>query len=243
MNRIITVTGNDASGCNTITRTCDMKEWNGFTQAMAYNNTYCPAITKVIFSRGTKTVEVKKMVGRVDADGKPVEKPTDAGKLKAWMKLKIVWKKSNETRNLLVTRCEFADGTKVKVLSSEGEQIFDADGNVLETAKVSGIAMALAKRMLGSCEVVKDKNGNEIETNEIYGNGFGRRIDAILKSSYDCQESPKKADEARKAKKAANLAKQKEIQEKAAKRRAEHPSQYALLKQMADGIAAIQGNK
>lgn len=206
------------------------------------NNTYCTAIKKVLFSRGAKdvVVSVSDDSYRMNANGEKVEKPdaSDAKAYKMWLRLpKNPANKSIEHRKLLVTTVDFEDNTRVTVMSSDSEPIYNAEGVVLESAKISGIAMAIAKRLLGTYEVV-EKDGKLVKTNTITGNGFNRRINKILKMSYDVQEDGAKNAALKKQKKEANVQKQIDEHRAAVERKRNHPSQYALLKSIADKLCS-----
>lgn len=142
--------------------------WNKFVEDMAWNNTYCPEISRVIYNIGTKAYP------EVDDKGKRVK--DENGKVKMTEAVKV-----------LTTVVFFDDGTKVTVTNSEHDGVQFVEVPVSkepnapkvvvadEASKENGLVYAIAKRMIGYAD----------EKGTIVGDGFGRKLRAVVKGAYD----------------------------------------------------------
>lgn len=147
---------------------------------------YLPVITRVIYNTGTKVLkshEEEKTYDEVNQKtGETVTKTA---------KHKVV----DESRKVLATIVEFADGSKSAVTNSEHDSasLFDADGNPTREAKEAGFVYAVIKRVLCGqlTENLDGTLGCEMK-------GFGRILADYVDNAYDCQQA-KKDNAAKKA--------------------------------------------
>lgn len=185
---------------------------------------YLPAVTRVLFNAGTKVVR-SHLENKTydDVNQKTGEKTTKT----------VLHKVIDESRPVLATIVEFADGTKSEVISSvhDSAKLLDADGKVTREAKEAGFVYALAKRMLvGRYACAESHDGLTYEAA-----GFGRELASYIDNAYDCQQA--KHDNA--AKKAAAVKAHAE-RKAAADAKPKHQSLAATVDKLAEAVARLE---
>lgn len=149
-----------------------------------------PAIKRIIFNTGTKTVKPAKK----DETGKVIEEAV--------------------TRPALATIIEYIDGSKVSVVNSETDPLhLDDNGRPSEQDKENGIAHALAKTLLAS--KIKDGQLGSCSRDTA---GYGRIMRDLVKNAYDQQEERAKREAAKAKAKAEHDARQEAAKANKAKR-------------------------
>jgi hypothetical protein len=137
-----------------------------------------PGISRVQFN--LKTTDTRPVL---DADGKPVT--DEKGRVK---------RETFDVTPVLATIVYFTDGTKCTVVNSDADavEVVDvklSDGTTVkaasETSKERAVVYAIVKRLLGKVGRT-DKQG-KFHSNEIDGNGFGRKLRDIVAGAYDEQ--------------------------------------------------------
>lgn len=137
-----------------------------------------PGISRVQFN--LKTTSTRPVIG---LDGKPVV--DDKGRVK---------RETFAVTPVLATIVYFTDGTKCTVVNSEAdpvevEDVKMADGTIVKAAtaasKERALVYALVKRLLG--KVGKTDRNGRFHSNEIDGNGFGRKLRDMVENGYDEQ--------------------------------------------------------
>lgn len=178
----------------------------GMFMSLNSNNTYMPAINRIIYNVG------KKAYPKHDANGHKIKENG-----------KIVM---SEPMDVLSTVVFFVDGTKVVVTNNEHDGIeletkTVADGITVKVAsersKEIGLMYALVKRLMG----LPDENGT------IKPHGFINAIQKFVRNAYDTKlESAKKAYNDKLAKEAAK--------QKAAEPKAKNPSLAQVVNDLND---------
>lgn len=141
---------------------------------VAYNGTYSPALSRVIFNVGTKSYPI------LDDNGKR-QKDKDGN---------VVY---GEPKRVLTTIIYFADATKCVVTNSEHDGVtFNDDGTATDISKEMGVVYCFVKRMNSTI----DANGNAI------GNGFGTKLHKVVTNAYDTVREERKNKELKAAAKA-----------------------------------------
>lgn len=166
--------------------------WREFLKSMDKNNTFCPAVSNVIFNLKTSQTVAKK-----DENGKPI---LDA-------KGRAVREQVALVNPVLATTVMFSDGTKTTVVNSLNDKVqteqkevilktAKPDGSTVETktgkfatvatdaAKEAGLVYAIVKRLVG-VQKTDEKTGRK--TDVIVGNGFGRKLKDLTEMAYDTQ--------------------------------------------------------
>lgn len=148
-----------------------------------------PAIKRIIFNTGNKTVKPAKK----DETGKVIEEAV--------------------TRPALATIIEYIDGSKVSVVNSETDPLhLDENGRPSEQDKENGIAHAIAKTLLASR--IKDGQLGSCTRDTA---GYGRIMRELVKTAYDQQDERAKREAAKAKAKAEHEARQAAAKENKAK--------------------------
>lgn len=171
----------DVTEFGDISRVADEKVWGAFIKSMCRNNTFCPAVKRVIFNLGTKND--RKVLGTTVffSDG---------------TKTSVI---NSENDGLT-----FVDATKEVVKVDETGKSYTVKEPLgftvaSDASKEMGLVYAIVKRMFGTQEINK-KTGKP--TDVIIGNGFGRKLRDLVEAGYDTQLEDYKNKEAKKAAKA-----------------------------------------
>ena len=177
---------------------------------------YVPTITRVIYNTGTKVLKSHDEEKTYDeVNQKTGEKVTKTATHKV----------ADETRRVLATIVEFADGSKSTVTNSEHDSasLFDADGNPTREAKEMGFVYAVIKRVLCG-QLTENVDG----TLSCEMKGFGRILADYVDTAYDCQQAKKE-----------NAIKKAEAAKAHAERLANAKPKHASLAEVVDKLSAV----
>lgn len=208
--------------------------WNPFTRSMNRNNTFLPGIERIIYNLKTQTTRAKR-----DEAGNLVIDPSTQKPVRETIAL---------DRPVLSTVVYFKDNSKVSVVNSINDKIdledvkINRDGvevvvhTASDSAKEAGFVYAIAKRLFGKSEVIRGRDGNLVETGNIEGDGFGRKLrDLIADRGYDSIIEEK----VRTAVKAKNVTEH-AAKAEAAKNKPKHVSQKEMIQNLTEAVMLLR---
>lgn len=167
----------DVNEFGDIIRVANDKVWGAFIKSMYRNNTFCPAVKRVIFNLGTKN-DRKVLATTVFFSDET--------------KVSVV---NSENDGLVLV-----DATKDVLKVDESGKSYTVKEPIgfkvaSDASKEAGLVYAIVKRMFGTV----DKKNKSL----IVGDGFGRKLRDLVDAGYDTQLEDYKNKEAKKAAKAA----------------------------------------